>query len=102
MTEIALGVALISLGVALVAIRRAAKVARAFSLLVKALENLLKALSDQASINEAQQQMNTDIATNLEILGVHTRLIKPSIGFEATQFLAWHNKQKEQRENGEI
>lgn len=62
---------------------------------LKALSNVIEASQMQNEINQSQQQLNEIINTNLEILGIHTNLIKPSIGYEATQFLAWYNKRKE-------
>ena len=99
MSEIAIGLSLLSLGLIGLTYRRLRMTAKAVAYLIASLKNLVDALSEQQTINVAQQQMNELINTNLEILGVHTKLIKPSIGFEATQFLAWHNKKKEE-DNG--
>lgn len=69
---------------------------------VKALSNMINTVQLQADINLSQQQMNEIINTNLEILGVHTSLIKPSIGFEATQFLNWYNMRRKEGNNGTL
>lgn len=81
---------------------RIKRVNEALSHTLKATYNMLESLQMQSEINMSQQQMNEIVNTNLEILGVHTNLIKPSIGFEATQFLAWHNKRKKEGENGTV
>ena len=99
MSEVALALSLLTFGLLGWTYRRLRMTAKAVAFLIASLKNLVDALSEQQNINTAQQQMNELINTNLEILGVHTKLIKPSIGFEATQFLAWHNKKKEE-DNG--
>ena len=63
-------------------------------------ETLVKALQAQRHINEQQTEINENIGQNLEILGVHTKLIPPSIAMQAEAFLAWYNKRKEERDNG--
>lgn len=98
MSEIAIGLSLVTLGFIGWTYWRLRMTAKAVAYLIASLKNLVDALTEQQSINVAQQQMNELINTNLEILGVHTKLIKPSIGFEATQFLAWHNKKKEEND----
>ena len=67
---------------------------------LRATYNILETIQMQSDINIQQQKMNEIVNTNLEILGVHTNLIKPSIGYEATQFLAWYNARKKEGENG--
>jgi len=67
---------------------------------LKATHNILESMQMQSDINLSQQQMNEIVNTNLEILGVHTNLIKPSIGYEASQFLAWYNNRKKEGNNG--
>lgn len=64
-------------------------------MLLKVADLTNTALVAQKSINETQFVMNEGIANNLEILGVHTRLIKPSVGMEAEAFLRWHNRKEE-------
>ena len=54
----------------------------------------------QRGINEKQHDINETMARNLEILGVHTKLIPPSIAMQAEAFLAWHNKRKGEKDNG--
>lgn len=74
---------------------RIKRTALAFSMLANALKNVVEAFEQQADINTSQHALNNAIGSNLEILGVHTRLIEPTIGFEAAQFLAWYNNKKE-------
>jgi hypothetical protein len=97
MTEILLGVVL-TLLVLWVAVlhRRVSKLNAGLGHTLKALGNVIEAAQLQGDVNDSQQAMNEIINTNLEILGVHTKLIKPSIGYEATQFLAWYNTRKEE------
>lgn len=56
---------------------------------------------EQQKLNMRQQEINTMLEANIEILGVHTKLIKPSVAMEAQAFLQWHNRRKEEK-NGEI
>jgi hypothetical protein len=55
---------------------------------------MAKVFDEQGKINKSQQQYNEAVSTNLEILGVHTKLIEPDIDYEASAFLAWYNKRK--------
>jgi hypothetical protein len=64
--------------------------------LVKFLMNVGKLLDEQGKVNKAQQQLNEAVSTNLEILGVHTKLIEPDIAYEASAFLAWYNNRKKE------
>lgn len=101
MTEVLVAVwaTVLTFGMALLYLRlRKLNLALGHSL--KATMNILETVQMQSEINISQQQMNEIINTNLEILGVHTNLIKPSIGYEATQFLAWYNNRKREGENG--
>jgi predicted Holliday junction resolvase-like endonuclease len=101
MIEVLLGVFLtvITFAIAILYLR-IRKLSQAVSHHLKATYNLLETVQMQSDINISQQKMNEIINTNLEILGVHTNLIKPSIGYEASQFLAWYNKRKKEGENG--
>ena len=99
MSEIAIALSLVTIVLVGWTYWRLRMTAKAVAYLIASLKNLVDALTEQQNINVAQQQMNEHINTNLEILGVHTKLIKPSIGYEATQFLAWYNKKKEE-DNG--
>lgn len=90
---LAVWVTVLTLSMALLYIRLR-KLNSALGHMLKALNNIVQTAQMQSEINLSQQQMNEIINTNLEILGVHTSLIKPSIGFEATQFLAWYNERK--------
>jgi hypothetical protein len=67
--------------------------------LVKLSSTIIKAISAQRDLNEKQNEINNSLGQNLEILGVHTKLIPPSIAMQAEAFLAWHNKRKEERDN---
>lgn len=67
---------------------------------LKAVTAVINASGEQAKINSAQHELNQLIGHNLEVLGVHTKLLKPSVGFEAEQFLSWYNRKK--GENGEV
>lgn len=64
--------------------------------LLTLLSNMAKVFDEQSKINKSQQQYNEAVSTNLEILGVHTKLIEPDIAYEASAFLAWYNKRKKE------
>lgn len=68
---------------------------------LKAMTSIIDTSAEQSKINTAQHELNQLIGHNLEVLGVHTRLIKPSVGFEAEQFLSWYNNKKG-KDNGEV
>lgn len=72
---------------------------KAVAMSLKAMNNVLGALQELSLALEAQNGLNQEVNQNLEILGVHTRLIKPTIGFEAESFLANYNRKKG-KENG--
>jgi hypothetical protein len=57
---------------------------------------MAKVFDEQHKINQSQQQYNEAVSTNLEILGIHTKLIEPDIAYEASAFLAWYNKRKKE------
>lgn len=61
---------------------------------------IVKGMQAQREINEQQMDINSSLGQNLEILGVHTKLIPPSIAMQAEAFLAWNNKRKEENEDG--
>lgn len=63
-------------------------------------ETLVKALKAQRHINEQQTEINESLSENLEVLGVHTKLIQPTVAMQAQAFLQWYNKRKEERDNG--
>ena len=69
-------------------------------LVVNLLANFVKLSDEQNKINKSQKQLNDAIATNLEILGVHTKLIEPDIAYEASAFLAWVNNKRKRENNG--
>jgi uncharacterized protein with HEPN domain len=96
-TEIALGV------VAAYAIWvhiQLSKVRKSVLMMVNLLANFVKLSDEQNKINKSQKQLNDAIATNLEILGVHTKLIEPDIAYEASAFLAWVNNKRKRENNG--
>jgi hypothetical protein len=64
--------------------------------LLTLLTNMAKVFDEQHKINKAQQHYNEAVSTNLEILGVHTKLIQPDIAYEASAFLAWYNNRKKE------
>jgi hypothetical protein len=101
MIEIALSVALVAQSVALIIMhRRLKRVGTGFYHLTKAVSNLAEVAQEQQKVNEAQGQVNNIMNQNLEILGVHTKLIEPDIAYEASAFLAWVNNKRKGKENG--
>lgn len=56
---------------------------------------IVQTTTAQKNINDSQYSINNTLATNLEILGVHTKLIPPSVSMQAESFLRWHNERKE-------
>jgi len=62
---------------------------------------IVESITIQQGINDKQANVNELLGKNLEILGVHTKLIKPSVTMEAEAFLRWHNERKEEKD-GEI
>jgi hypothetical protein len=87
---------LLSLSVSAWLFRKIKMTAKAMASLMIALTKVLDALNEQSKVNEMQAKVNNEIGTSLEMLGVHTKLIKPTIGFEAQQFLNFYNKRKEE------
>lgn len=87
---------LLSLSVSAWLYRKIKMTAKAMARLMIALTKVLDALNEQGKVNEMQANVNNEIGTSLEMLGVHTKLIKPTIGFEAQQFLNFYNKRKEE------
>jgi hypothetical protein len=73
-----------------------AKVRKGALGLVQILTNITNLIEEQSKINHAQQALNDAVSTNLEILGVHTKLIEPDIAYEASAFLAWFNNKKKE------
>lgn len=59
---------------------------------------ILEVTNAQRDINDSQFSINNTLATNLEILGVHTKLIPPSVSMGAEAFLKWHNERKEKND----
>lgn len=96
MIDIALGVAVVALAVVVIHLnKKLHNLMKGFASLIMAMQNLAKVAEEQAKVNVGQQTVNDLIGQNLEILGVHTRLIEPTIAYEASSFLAWYNKKKE-------
>lgn len=53
-----------------------------------------QATQAQTQINTSQYDINNSLAQNLEILGVHTKLIPPTVSMQAEAFLKWHNDRR--------
>lgn len=105
MIDVLVGIGLLSLGIIFVALiawvllltRKINNIVKAFANLIMAMQNFAKVAEEQQRVNLGQQSINDLIGQNLEILGVHTRLIEPNIAYEASAFLAWWNKKKEEK-----
>lgn len=96
MIEIALGIAVVALAVVVIHLNnKLNNLMKGFASLIIAMQNLANVAEEQQKVNHSQQSLNDIIGQNLEILGVHTRLIEPTIAYEASSFLAWYNKKKE-------
>lgn len=96
MIEIALSVAVVLLALWVLHLNtKIINLVKALASLMMALQNLANVAEEQTKVNLGQQAVNDLIGQNLEILGVHTRLIEPTIAYEASSFLAWYNKKKE-------
>ena len=76
------------------------RVRKSVLMVVNLLANFVKLSDEQNKINKSQKQLNEAIANNLEILGVHTKLIEPDIAYEASAFLAWVNNKRKREDNG--
>jgi hypothetical protein len=97
MIDIVFGVIVTALAIALLHLnRKIINIVKAYANLIMALQNLAQIAEEQQKVNIGQQGINDLIGQNLEILGVHTRLIEPTIAYEASAFLAWWNKKKEE------
>lgn len=97
MSEIALGVIVLALaGLVLHLNRKMNNMRNALASLIMAMQNLAKVAEEQQKINISQQGLNDLIGQNLETLGVHTRLIEPTIAYEASAFLSWYNNKKKE------
>lgn len=103
MSELLLAVSLITSGalgiVTFVLWKRVVKLSKSVMMILQAANNMMKALQELSAALEAQNGLNQEVNRSLEILGVHTRLLKPTIGFEAESFLANYNRKKRE-ENG--
>lgn len=71
---------------------------KAIGELTKTIEVIVSTIGEHQRLFHSQHEMNEMIAKHLEVLGVHTKLLKPSIGYEAEAYLAWINKKKEEKE----
>jgi len=97
MIELVLSLAVVGLAGYVVWLHQALENTRKGALgLVQILNNITTLIDEQSKINHSQQQLNDAISTNLEILGVHTKLIQPDIAYEASAFLAWFNNKKKE------
>lgn len=98
MIEIALGIAVVMLAAWVLHLNtKIINLVKALASLMMALQNLASVAEEQTKVNIGQQAVNDLIGQNLEILGVHTRLIEPTIAYEASAFLSWYNKKKEEK-----
>jgi hypothetical protein len=61
----------------------------------KLFNTIVESITMQQGINDKQANINELLGKNLEILGVHTKLIAPSVTMQAEAFLRWHNDKKE-------
>ena len=97
MIELLLSLALLMLSVYVIWLHREFHKLRSGALdLLTLLGNMAKLFDEQHKINKSQQQFNEAVSTNLEILGVHTKLIEPDIAYEASAFLVWYNNRKKE------
>jgi hypothetical protein len=98
MSELLLALSLIMSGALSILVvslwRKVVSLAKALAMALQGLNNVLLALSELSGALEAQNGLNQEVNRNLEILGVHTKLLRPSIGFEAESFLANYNRKK--------
>lgn len=60
----------------------------------KLFNTIVESIRIQQGINDKQAEINEMLGKNLEILGVHTKLIPPSVTMQAEAFLRWHNERK--------
>jgi hypothetical protein len=61
----------------------------------KLFNSIVQGITIQQGVNDKQSEINELMGKNLEILGVHTKLIPPSVTMQAEAFLRWHNDKKE-------
>ena len=98
MSELLLALSLIMSGALSILVvslwRKVVSLAKALAMALQGLNNVLLALSELSGALEAQNGLNQEVNRNLEILGVNTKLLRPSIGFEAESFLANYNRKK--------
>ena len=59
---------------------------------------IVESITIQQGINDKQGEINEMLGKNQEILGVHTKLIPPSVTMQAEAFLRWHNEKKEDKD----
>lgn len=60
----------------------------------KLFDTIVHSITIQQDVNSKQLDINDLLGKNLEILGVHTKLIPPSVTMQAEAFLRWHNERK--------
>lgn len=73
---------------------------KAMDEMVTTLVNVISTVGEHQKVFSSQQQLNEVFVKHFEVLGIHTKLIKPSVGYEAEAYLAWYNKKKEEKDNG--
>jgi hypothetical protein len=101
MSDLLLAIGLVAVACYAIVLRfRVRRLAKSIGLLIKGMQNFAEGMTKLAELSERQSEVNHMMESNLEILGIHTKLIPPSVSYEASQFLAWVNKKKEERDNG--
>lgn len=96
--EIVLAVGLLLLMAALlIAVGAQRRINKSYN---KLLNSIVQTIAAQKEINDKQLDINDNLGQNVEILGVHTKLIPPSVAMQAEAFLAWHNKRREEKDDG--
>jgi len=63
-------------------------------------QSIVEGIKAQQDINQSQYDINSTLSQHIEMLGVHTKLIPPTISMQAEAFLAWHNKRSEENNDG--
>lgn len=61
----------------------------------KLFDTIVNSITIQQGVNSKQSEINELLGNNLEIVGVFTKLIPPSVTMQAEAFLRWHNDKKE-------
>lgn len=104
MTDLIFSIAIVFLAIAnFISFRLLLKLRRSRQVvdksLLSALASVVSVQEEQMKINHSQHALNQVVSAHMEILGVHTKLIKPSIGFEAERYLNYINNKKKEENN---